>query len=1010
MFEEKSFARKLFFSLVLLAVSLATSAQNITLTGKVTDDAGNGIVGVTVLLKGTSTGTTSGIDGSYTLYAAPSGQSVLRFECLGYQTVEAPFMTGKSVYNATLHESFESLDDVVVVAYGVQKKVNLTGAVSSMKVSDVTDIPVSNASALLQGRMSGVTVSSFSSQPGKDEDYEIRIRGIGTFNNSNPLILIDGVEGTLNSVAPEDIENMSVLKDAASASIYGVRAANGVILITTKKGDAANKHVTYSGSYGLQQATVLPTFVDSWQWATLFNEEKSILGDASKNYTAEMIRKLKDGSDPDHFANTNWMEEIFRIAPIQKHYISMTGGGKDSHYMASVGYVSQKGIMMGTDTQKANFRLNADTKYIDMLTLGMNLAGSYQNTTEPQGGVWDIFNFAANKTRPSIPTYYSNGKYGAYDGNPSFTSYSVTPLYSVSKTSDADSYKFDGKLFATLEPIRNLKINSSFAYQLYADLTTSDGHTSKFYSADGKYTESGIPTLYQTNQRSQQWIQENTISYTNTIADAHDFSVLVGESTQFNGIKYNEATGMYFLSDEVHVMDAAQTTSAKGNERRATLRSFFGRVNYSYKNRYLIEANIRRDETSRIPAKNRVGYFPSVSAGWNVTEEPFMEDQSLFDLIKVRASWGKLGNQEIGYYPYAATYSIGYANYVWGTSKEIGAAATSAANDDIKWEVTATANVGLDLGLFDNRFNLSLDVFDKVSSDILLQLPVSALLGVDEAPFVNAAEVSNKGWDLNLGYRDQWGDWGFGATLNLSHIVNNIEDVNGREDWINGWCINRAGSPINAYYGYQTDGLYMSQEEIDAVPVTIGSPHVGDLKYVDISGPEGVPDGKITDDDRTVIGNPFPKLSYGLNLTATYRNFDFAMFLQGVSGIDRVFLDFPTVEGGVTANKMNRYNAENNPSGTFPAMGNQAYNQMPSSYWVNDASYMRIKNLELGYTIPAKVLNKVKINSMRVYLSAQNLLTATKVKNYDPEKVATDANNATYPNSRTISVGVNISL
>ena len=984
-------------SLLLLFVCFfPVFAQSSQLHGTVVDANGIPVPGVTVVLKGAQAWTTTDVSGVFHLTVPDRGNGTLEFQCVGFDTKEVK-LDGTTEYSVRLDETISELDEVVVVGYGEQKKANLTGAVSSMRVSEVTNIPVSNTASLLQGRMSGVTVSNFSGQPGKDGDLQIRIRGIGTFNNADPLILIDGVEGSLGSVSAEDIESISVLKDAAAAAIYGVRASNGVVLVTTKRGEG-EKTLAYSGSVGVQQATILPTFVDSWQWATLFNEENAILGDESRNYTEAMIQKMKDGSDPDHFANTNWMKELFRTAPMHRHYLSMNGGNKDSHYLASLGYLNQEGIMLGTGTSRANFRLNADTRFLDLITIGLNTSGSYQSIEEPMGGVWDIFNAAANKTRPTIPAYYSNGEFGAYDGNENFP-FTSTPLYSASRVQNTDSYKFDGKVYATVEPVSGLQFTSSFAYQLYNDKYKADIQKNRYYTAEGTFLENGIPTLDVSDIVRDQWIQENTLTWRASWNDAHFLTLLLGESTQHNGYRYSGANGMYFLSDRVHVMDAAQTTAAYGNERYANLFSLFARLNYNYRNRYLFEANIRRDETSRIPAKNRAGYFPSFSAGWNIAEEPFMQNQGLFDVLKLRVSWGKLGNQEIGYYPYAATYSIGDANYVWGDTKMMGAAATSAANSDIRWEVTRTFDVGLDASLFRDRLTASFDYYDKLSSDILLQLPISALLGVSEAPYVNAAQVHNRGWDANLGYRDHAGDFFYGINLNVSHVNNVIDDVNGRENWIDGWTINRAGSPIGAYYGYVAEGLYSSQEEIDAKPVKIGAPHVGDLKYADLDN-----DGEITDKDRQVIGNPFPEFTYGLNLTAAWRNLDVAVFFQGVAGIERIFLDFPTVEGGVTLDKMDRYHATANPNGKFPAMGNQAYNQVPSSFWIKDASYLRLKNLEIGYTFPHA------LKGIRVFFSGQNLFTLTKVTNFDPEKVAGDSNNATYPNARMYSLGLNIKL
>lgn len=988
----------------------AVTQQAVTVKGSVKDAAGEAIIGASVVVEGTTNGLITDVDGHFSIQASVGQNLVISY--IGYETQVVKIARTNQQINIVLKESSELIDEVVVVAYGTQKKANLTGAVSSVKVNDIKDIPVSNTSSLLQGRMSGVTVSSFSAQPGKDDDVEIRIRGVGTFGNSNPLILIDGVEGSLSTVSPNDIESISVLKDAASAAIYGVRAANGVVLVTTKRGSESEKRLSYSGSFGVQKATILPSYIDSWQWATLFNEENVALGDEAmqRNYTPEMIEAMRNGTSPELFANTNWMKELFRSALMQNHYLSMSGGGKDSKYMASVGYMNQEGIMRGTDTQRATYRLNAESKYLGIVTLGLNTSGSYQATTEPQGGTWGVFNKAVDGTRPTIPVKYDSGHWGQYDGNPQFPSYSENPVENTTYSDDGKKYKFDGKLFVDLEPIKNLHFRSSFAYQYNNSITTAYRPKYDHYKFDGSYTTTGIGQLWEDKVLSQQWINENLITYNFDIADDNHFNLLVGESTQFNGYKYAEGVGEGFLSDNVQVMDAAQTKSIFGREYKATLRSFFGRVNYAYKSRYLLEFNLRRDESSRLPKKNRVGYFPSVSAGWNIADEAFMQNQKVVNILKLRGSWGKLGNQEIGFYPYASSYDLGKDNYIWGVNKVLGAALSSAANPDVKWETTTTTDIGLDMSLLNNKFNMTFDWFHKVASDVLLQLPISALIGVNEAPYVNAAEVKNQGWELSLGYNDRWNDFVFGATFNISQVKNEITSVNGREDWINGWTINLAGNPIGAYYGYIADGLYTSQEQIDNMPVKIGNPRIGDIRYKDISGPDGMPDGEITDLDRTVIGNPFPKITYGLNLNAGYKGIDFSMFFQGVGKVDRIMVITPRIVGGVEEDVLDRYHATENPQGTFPALGNVNYNSTPSSMWMKNASYLRLKNLELGYTFPKAWTAKAKIQNLRLYVSAQNLFTITGVDNYDPEKYANDSSNATYPNAKTFSIGLNINL
>lgn len=489
----------------------AITQQAVTVKGSVKDAAGEAIIGASVVVEGTTNGLITDVDGHFSIQASVGQNLVISY--IGYETQVMKIARANQQINVVLKESSELIDEVVVVAYGTQKKANLTGAVSSVKVNDIKDIPVSNTSSLLQGRMSGVTVSSFSAQPGAEGDVEIRIRGINTFGDSNPMVLIDGVEGSLNSVSPNDIENISVLKDAASASIYGVRAANGVVLVTTKRGHTDKKTLSYSGSYGVQKATVLPTYINSWDWATLYNEQNEAMGDVTTNFTPEMIQQMKDGSNPDLFANTRWSDKIFRSAPIQTHHLSMSGGNATSHYMGSVGYMGQDGIMEGTSTDRFNFRLNADSKFIDIITLGLNVSGNHEEVEEPTIGTYYVFEQMKWHSRPSVPYKYSNGDWGFVDGNDKMQAIK-NPAYATTITSKKKYSRFDGKAFLEIEPIKNLSIKTSFAYQYnqwnsiaaepaYIPLDSYGnpvGGSGKNYLTDAYYSET-------------QWINENLITY-----------------------------------------------------------------------------------------------------------------------------------------------------------------------------------------------------------------------------------------------------------------------------------------------------------------------------------------------------------------------------------------------------------------------------------------------------------------------------------------------------------------
>ena len=1020
--------RKLFFGLLLVGGvtfpqlmvagngSLTVTEVNqhlITVKGRVVDVNQEPIIGASVVVSGTSQGVITDLEGNFEIQVPKN--SVLEISYIGYKTKNLKMTSGNSPVKVVLQEASELLDEVVVVGYGTQKKANLTGAVAAIKMDDIEDIPASNTSSLLQGRMSGVTVSTFSAQPGVEDDVEIRIRGVGTFGNSNPMVLIDGVEGSLSSVAPNDIESISVLKDAASASIYGVRAANGVILVTTKRGSEERNTLSYNGSFGIQQATVLPEFVNSWDWATLYNEQNEALGTPENNYTPEMIQMMKNGSNPDLFANTDWCDELFRSALIQTHYLSMSGGNKTSHYMASVGYTGQDGIMKGTSTDRINFRLNAGANFLDnKLRLGLNVSGNHEEVEQSTIGTYYVFEQMKWHSRPTVPVKYSNEEWGYVDGN-SGMQMIKNPVYATTNTSDTQYSRFDGKAFLEIEPIKNLVIKTSFAYKYnhYTVLGIDPVRIPTDSEGNPVGDASGISYINETHFTEEQWINENLVTYKFAI-NGHAFDFLLGQSNQYNGYRSTTASGQDLSNDNLPVLGGALSTSASGIAEEAALRSFFGRVNYNYNNRYLLEFNLRADQSSRIPKKNRTGYFPSVSAGWNVAEEAFMDKLSFVDQLKVRGSWGKLGNQEIGYYPFAQYLSTG-SNYIFGNEKVLGVSLSALANPDIKWETTATTDVGVDLALWNSRITLTADYFYKKTSDILLQLPIPAIVGISTPPYVNAGEVVNKGWELEAGYHDKFGEVEFGVKANLSKVKNEIVDIHDRNEWISDWTINLEGHPINSYYGYVADGLYRDQAELDKANAggnVIGGGNLkkGDIRYKDISGPNGVPDGIVDVNDRTIIGNPFPRFSYGFNLNAAYKGFDFSAFFQGVSGLDRVILDYPGISGNVTTRYLDRYSETVNPAGNFPRLGYQDYNAQPSSFWLEDASYLRLKNIELGYSFKKDWIQKLRLQRLRVYISGQNLLTFTGIDDYDPEKIAGDTRGYTYPNAKTYTVGLNVTL
>lgn len=1008
--QKRNFLR-MFLAGVLMLLSLTAYAQERTVTGKVYDAAGEPIIGASVVIQGTTQGIITDIDGAFQLKVQPSQTLVVSF--LGYKDVILP-VGNKNDFKITLEEDSKKLDEVVVVGYATQKKVNLTGSVASVSAKDIQDIPVANTATLLQGRLPGLVLTQNGAQAGNDNP-EIRIRGIGTFGNNNPMVLIDGVEGSLSQISEipsADIDNISVLKDAASAAIYGVRAANGVILITTKRGQASSRvKVSYSGSYTLQTPGIVPDYVDSYNWALMRNEVNP------DTFSPEALQKLKDGSDPDHYANTNWLDAVLRNASMHQHHLSVSGGSENTHFMTSVAYSNQEGIMMKTGVERFSFRSNLDTRY-KRFTFGLNLSGNKNNVTAPAvapSGEGGIMRFVSWFTRPTVPVMYSNGHYGYVDGSSMNAEMVKNPVELMSLGHRSNEYwRFNGKAFAGIELWDGLKFQTSLAYAF--DLNATKSYTPKSparYDADGNTVKAAGETNKEEDYwyRNATWTNENLLTY-NKQFDKHSINVLLGHSVIGSRFYKTTASIQGFPTENIYELKGGTINpGATGESEEYKLQSFFGRVNYSYDDRYLFEFNIRHDGSSRMPKANRYATFPSLSAGWVFSNEGFMKDYRNFSLGKLRLSWGKLGNQEIGNYAYAATLGAS-GNYFFdqGANKQAGMVQTSVPNENIKWETTRSVNVAIDLGFFNNRIQTSFEWFDKKTSDILMQLAMPGIfLGSLSAPYQNVGAVRNRGWEWNVNYTDSKGDWSWYAGFNLSHVKNKILEMGGLEETINGNTINRIGNPIGAYFGYKAIGIYRTEADLqrtnskgEVIKQNGVAPKLGDIMYADLDD-----DGNITPEDRDIIGNPFPKYSYSFNLGASWKNFDLSTFWQGVGGIYRYSWETSTdIRGNLTNRWVNRYSADN-INAPMPALGN-TMNDSYSSFWLEKSDYLRLKNLEFGYTFRQTELTKVGISSIRVYFAGSNLLTFTPLKNWDPEKSSGDTRNDVHPNMRTYSFGLNI--
>jgi TonB-dependent starch-binding outer membrane protein SusC len=985
---------------------------SITVTGTVADaTTGEKLPGVSVAVKGTTTGTITDLDGVFSISVADE-KAVLLFSFIGYLAQEVSVGNNKNMEIA-LQTNAKALDEVVIIGYAESKKANLTGAVSSVKMGDIDGLPISNAATALQGRLPGVTVSSFTGQPGKN-DPVIRIRGIGTFGNNAPLVVIDGVPnevGSLGDISVDDIETISVLKDAASASIYGVRAGNGVILVTTKRGAAGKPKIQYRATYSTQTPLIKPRYMDGVQYANAYNDFLLETG-AAPAYTAEMIQKIKDGSDPDRFANVDWFDAVYKPAPLNMQFLSASGGTDAMKYLVSVEYTDQKGIMDNTNSDRLQFRANLDGKVTNNLSFGLNLRGIKQNINEPiaaatqnDEGDNGINRIISGFVRPTVPVRYSFGEFGLFDGtdlpqikNP------LRLLYE--QKNNTNNYRLDGKVFGQYKFFDGFSFTSSLGYVYSSTLNNTFAPSTFQYRPDGTLLNptANISSARNSSALFTRYVVENLLRYEKVFDKKHDLKVLVGQTAQRDASSGFNASVRNLPSNDVIVLGAsAELPTVGGSASALTLQSFLGRINYAFNDKYLLEVNARMDGTSRLPASQQYPIFPSASVGWVVSNEPFFKGLNKYvDFIKLRASWGQLGNQEIGNYSFVQNYSLNQ-NYLFNDVLSQGVAITSLSNNNIQWEKTTQANIGIDIELPNRLLRIEADVFDKNTSNILVQLPIPNTLGGLTAPNQNAGSVQNRGIELLISHNKRIGKFEYDISLNGSMVENKITSTAGRVNWIDGNTINQVGSPIRAFYGYQALGLFRTQEEVDASPKQLGAkPRIGDIKYLDVNG-----NGDVTTDDRVIIGNPFPKYTYGANLVLKYVGFDITAFFQGVSGITRYY-DDPAAMGGRTQ-KLVIWNDRwtvNNPNGNLPRWGGATNNNLYSTFRMQDASYLRLKNLEIGYNVPKAVLKRVGIANLRVYFNGLNLWTMAENQDYDVEKSDGDTRSLDYMNTKSLSFGL----
>ncbi|PTT00935.1 hypothetical protein DBR11_08590 [Pedobacter sp. HMWF019] len=988
--------------------------EQILIKGTVSDHTGQPLSGVSVRLKGTSVAVSTDGNGNFSL-KVPDQRGSLVFSYIGYIVKEVPLSAGP-VISVTLEEEVNAMNEVVVVGYGTQKKSSLTAAVSTVKMQDLENNPRPNIISSLAGRVPGMTISETSGEPGSSPS--IIVRGIGTIDgaSSDPLVLIDGVPGgNLGTLAPGDIESISVLKDAAAASIYGARAANGVILVTTKKGGKMDKaEINFNTYAGFQSPTTFPKTINAFEYATLLNEAATNEG-KTKVYSDDDLRLFQDGTDPDMHANTNWLDEITqKNALISNNYLSASGNSAIGRYFLSGEYLYQKGSVKTIDHyHRINLRSNVTSKISDKLELQM--LASYLRTNRDANWATGLFNQALRASATS-PVRFSDGHWGGQmfaNGNyltSTFNPVSVIEQYGP-VSNNLTQYNVTGSL--NYKPIKNLTVNVMGSFiGGYADNSAYNKKSESWDFITRKVSQ------YIPNSLNEDWNKENkynlqvTATYEKTFGD-HYFKAMGGYSQESYRIDKISAYRRDFINDELYELNAgdAATQTNNGSADHWAFMSGFSRLNYAYKDKYLLEVTARYDGSSRFAKDHRWGLFPSVSLGWNMQKEKFMENMKAVDLLKLRFSYGQLGNAEkVGLYESYANLNSG-AYYNFDDKQVVGVLLGNPANTNLSWETTSTYNLGLDGSFYKGLLGFEFDLWKKQTNDILLSVPVSTVIGLPSSRITtNAGKVGSHGYDFMLTHSKQINaDWSYNASFTISGWKSWIIDLKDRATPFSDSL--RPGGDLGDIYGYQVTGIINSQEQLknyknlDGVPPQIG---LGDLAYKDQNG-----DGRIDYLDKVKIGNSYVKTQFGLNLGMKYKNFDLNVFLQGAGNTNRVISDYIRNVllnyNSPLAVNLDRWTPENhNANAQFPRiLQNYDHNRSDSDWWIRNGSYLRLKNLQIGYTFPSGMLQKSKIQSLRLYAAASNLFTYAPdyVDGFDPER---DINNDWYPNFRVISFGVNL--
>ena len=997
-------------------LSISSEQQQKSISGKVTDSSGSSLPGVSVVIKGTNKGIITDANGIFILSDVPAN-AILQFSFVGMKTQEVK-VTGKTSMNVKMEEESIGIDEVVAVGYGTQKKVNLTGSVSSVSSNSLSQRATTNPTNLLQGKVSGLRVTQPSGQPGHD-DAIFEIRGLGSFGaSSSPLVLVDGIVGNLSNLAPNDIETITVLKDAASASIYGSKAANGVILVTTKQAKKGS-FIEYQLDCGVQNATRLPERItNSAEYMEMYNTARARSG-MSALYTQAQIDAYKNATDREEYPNFDWLNYYFKPAKMTNQYLSISNTTDKSAYKFSMNYLNQDAILPNINFKKYNAQLNFTNQINKSIKIGTNINAVFKNTSElafgdgaseavryvyilnplykpflPDGsGRKTAWAYATEPCNINAPVVFDNGSQNIRNYALNAQIYTDINLYkglvwTIKAAVNYADNTVKNHAYATQEHYLYHKEPGKTDYTLVNSVTSHIGGI----GVSDTYYKTILPSIY------------SVLNYNTKIDMDHNITAMVGFEQQSYKYQYLSGSRKVFPNTNVAELDAGSSDGQTlgGSAYEWALRSYFGRLGYDFKGKYLIEANARYDGTSRVAESNRWGFFPSMSAGWRISEEKLIKDNfSWLNNLKLRASYGVLGNQEIGNYPYQDILSL--TSYPFNGTMSQGALITRFTDKNLKWELTKVLDVGLDMDIKNGLFGMTFDWFKKKTSDILTTLPVPASLGLS-GPITNNGELQNVGWEMELRHGKQIGEFRYDVNFIVSTFKNKLLSI-----VVPTKGINEVGLPFNSFYMYQMEGIFQSPEDIDnSAKHIFFTPKPGDIKIKDQNG------DKIIDAKDRVSISPYPDFTYSFGLNVGWKRFNLSAFFQGVEGL-RIRISGwgydPFHEGSPPSVRFRNAWTPTNHSNTIPAIysgSSTAMDNYPSTYHLPDASYLRLKNVNLSYALPKQIVDKLKLQDLSIYVSGDNLFTFTKFPGIDPEMAGSNNRAAQYPQVRILNAGVKL--